>query len=541
MGIVKKSIQTTTGDSDNIAQSFSQNIFFSSSEGVITPFMFDIPQYTTVGGTEDYYGQNPLAIFTSLVSPFIRFDFSANTSSFGSDVYIRHDFYRVNWDTFSVVQSGLKEEENNSIQSEKTLEETIEETDEDGVVKIRKIKTTTNEVNNTIKSKRKLSIESTEIGEKKFITPTFSDIQSQLDTPQFSVTASTTAITNSVYDLKLDQFTKNTEEYKSELFNNKDQYFVDTKFIFNKITNPELIESDEFPNKTTTETATEKKDIYKGDFEGLTIPGGKYFSYFQVPDKPVFEYPTPTGKIDTFTPEIFWSNAEKADSYMVQVNYNTGDTGFTGTIFTYLIPKTDEFKKESKNTSKESETEFTASKEIRTFQMSLKSNENLIYRVGNIYELKNLFGVKQSVVTFSDYNEITTQTEPIKTYVFTENDSPYELEIARLQSPPSLENESPERFSFSGTVSGSTVSGATMQLIYPDTSYITTPTNTIGEFEFDELEVGTYTLNTSYRGYTTDSRLINITSATTVFINIQINWDNIYDIWAIKENDIIKF
>ena len=84
--IIRNSIQETTGTKNNVAQSFYQNIFYDVSEGITSPFVFEIPKYTTNGGTTDYYGQNPLAIFTNLVKPFIRFYFSANTSSFGPDV-----------------------------------------------------------------------------------------------------------------------------------------------------------------------------------------------------------------------------------------------------------------------------------------------------------------------------------------------------------------------------------------------------------------------------------------------------------------------
>ena len=167
----------------------------------------------------------------------------------------------------------------------------------------------------------------------------------------------------------------------------------------------------------------------------------------------------------------------------------------------------------------------------------------MIYRVGNVKNIhENLFGVKQSVVTFSDNRVIITQAEPIKTYVYTESDSPYTEVITGLLTPPSLEAESPlAEYILSGTVSGSIVTGATMQLIYPNTSFVTEVTDSFGGFEFTSLEAGSYTLNTIYRGYALDSRQVNISSNTNLNFDIQTNWDNIYDIWAIKENDIIKY
>jgi hypothetical protein len=127
--IVKKSIQETTGNNTNVAQSFYQNIFFLTKDGVTVPSVFDIPKYTTVGGTKDYYMQDSRSIFTSLVKPFVRFDFSANTASFGPTVRLQHDVYRVSWELYNTVQSGLKAYSNEAVQTEDVVTETIEEVD----------------------------------------------------------------------------------------------------------------------------------------------------------------------------------------------------------------------------------------------------------------------------------------------------------------------------------------------------------------------------------------------------------------------------
>lgn len=80
-----------------------------------------------------------------------------------------------------------------------------------------------------------------------------------------------------------------------------------------------------------------------------------------------------------------------------------------------------------------------------------------------------------------------------------------------------------------------------MQLIYPNSSFATTITDSVGGFYFDSLESGTYTLNTVYRGYAADSRQVIINSDVELNFEIEIRWDNTYDIWAIKENDVIKY
>jgi len=570
--IVKNSIQSTTGTNDSVAQSFAQNIFFSSTEGIITPFEFDVPQYSTIGGTKDYYGQNPLAIFTSLVKPFIRFDFSANTASFGPDVFIKHDIYRVTWDMFSSVQGNLKEESNKSTKTENIITETIEEVDEiTGEVISKTITRTINEDKNVRDGHQKVgSLESRTI-RPPFENFTNEDIQKQLDEPIYSVTAATTGITTNIYDFEIDEFIKNIGEFQTQLFQSRDQYIVDTNFIFNRnvtpgLTEPKTLVELEYQEDTsgvevplnivdgTSETGGTYNSVItdcttsgrvfidRDQFEGIQFNGGDFFTYFEVPDKPILEYPSPTGQTDTFTPEIFWTNGENADEYLVQVTYNTGDTNFTGTVFTYIVPKSDEFLETAVSKEKDSTSEFSTSKAIRKYQLSLKSNSCLLYRVGNSNYIKNIFGIKQSVITFSDNKSMCTQTEPIKTFVYTESDSPYTPDIAGLSTPPSLESESPgAEYILSGTVTGSIVSGATMQLVYPNSSYLTVPTDTSGNFVFTELETGTYTLNTTYRGYAADSRQIVLSADTSVYFDIETLWSNDYDIWAIKESDTIKY
>jgi hypothetical protein len=46
---------------------------------------------------------------------------------------------------------------------------------------------------------------------------------------------------------------------------------------------------------------------------------------------------------------------------------------------------------------------------------------------------------------------------------------------------------------------------------------------------------------TSYRGYADDYRSIYLSGDTSLLVEIQIRWDNIYDKWIMKENDIIKY
>jgi len=557
--IIKRSIQETTGNKFNVAQSFKQNIFYNVSEAIVNPSIFNTPKYTTIGGTIDYYGQNPNAIFTSLVKPFIRFNFTANTESFGPNVYIKHDIYRVSWDIFKEAQKEFKVDMQDEIETLKESSEIIEEMDEitGNIISRKKITRVSSEKNNTLRYlknedefDKKNSIEYPNPPASK--EDLLNIIKEQLINPIYSITGATSGITNFTYDLQIEQYIKNLGNFKTELFQDKNQYIIDTNFIFDinlttgltdlQIITENGLENNVYNSTIKGETSSEIGAIEFGDFSGITFKKGEFFSFFQVPDKPNFEYPTPVGQINTFTPEIFWSNGEGADSFLAQVTYNTGDTGFTGTVFTYIIPKVNEYKEKAQSKIKDTTEDFSSDKTIRKFQLPLKSNKCALYRIGNVKELINIFGVRQSVVTFSESLQICTQKEPINSFVYSESDSPYIIDISGLQNSPSLEFEDPlGEYILSGQVSGSTITGATMQLIYPNSSFVTTSTNIIGEFLFDSLEPGNYTLNTNYRGYSMDSRIIEITGDTNVFIELQVMWDNIFDIWETKENDIIKY
>ena len=292
-------------------------------------------------------------------------------------------------------------------------------------------------------------------------------------------------------------------------------------------------------NFTTTDPV---HTISNGDFAGLDVRGA-YFTYFTVPDKPQIEYPVVEGDLTTFAPEFFWSEGEGSDEYLIQISYNTGDTNFSGTIFNYPISKTEQNKHFAESKIKSSTTEFSTNKAIRSASIPLKGNaSSFLYRIGNVKYMENIFGVRQFVVTFSDTKSAKTQTDAVKTFVRVQSDSRYIEEISTYTVPESLLAESPlAEYSLSGYVSGSIVTGATMQLIYPNLAFVTTTTDLLGYYEFDALEDGLYTLITNYRGYAEDSRNIYISGDTSLSIELQIRWDNIYDKWIVKESDIIKY
>jgi len=127
----------------------------------------------------------------------------------------------------------------------------------------------------------------------------------------------------------------------------------------------------------------------------------------------------------------------------------------------------------------------------------------------------------------------TSQSEPIKTFVQIESDSPFATSAAGLSTPPSLDYESPVgNYILSGVVSGSTVTGATIQLTYPNNNFTITNTDLTGYYLFDNLQSGTYTLTTSYRGYEQDVRAVQISGNTSLGFRLNLIWGNNVDTWG---------
>ena len=528
---------TTVGDNDSEIQAFYNNYWAESYGGRVPLFYQQIPSYATVGGTLDYYGQNPLSIFTNLSRPFIRYTFTGSTSAITSITRIVHRIYKVDYPTFKNFQINQPTiEVDREIRSKDALssaESTYLQRNRDSLGS-----------NPQIDFVRAYNHPLTE-EDAKLLQPLLSE-------PYMTYTGSTSGITTNIYDFYPDQYSKKLGQFKEELFEDKSQYFVETEFSFEidkglnyenyyEYVDGELVEST-WDNTIDFITTDPTHTIETGDFKGLAVKGA-YFTYFTVPDKPKIEYPIVEGNLTTFAPEFFWSEGEGADEYLIQISYNTGDTNFSGTIFNYPISKNEQNKHFAESRIKLPETEFSSNKTIRSASIPLKGkSSSFLYRIGNVKYMENIFGVRQFVVTFSDTKSAKTQTEAIKTYVRVQSDSPYTEKIAEYTIPESLVDESPlSEYVLSGYVSGSTVTGATMQLTYPNAVFITTTTDLFGYFEFSQLEEGAYALTTNYRGYAQDSRNIYISGNTSLGIELQIRWDNIYDQWIVKENDIIKY
>lgn len=540
MGINREIRYETAGNSTGVSQVFYNNYLADSRPVQTNFFSFEKPMFYTYGGTLDYYGQDPYSIYTNLVRPPIRFVFSANTFSLSGDSYFVHEIYKLDYSVhklFSDNQIDIKVEMINKTESND-------------------ISLAGNPPRENAPFRGKTSTESLKSGnniipqpEKFFGAPlTANDkatIQNYFSNPILIITASTSGVTGNIYDLYLDQYAKQGGDYKIELFSDKGQYFINTKIVFNVDLNQNyagffngstgLQARQEAWNNILQIAATNNsvQTINNGFYSGINVIGN-FFTYFIVPDKPVFEYPIMSGQLSTFTPEFRWSNGDNADSFILQVCYNPNNSGFTGSsVFNYPIKKTDQNIKISRSKTKGPSTEFESEKSIYTFQVPIKSNKGFIYRVGNSKEIIDAFSIRRNVITFSENYTATTQTEPIRVYVKIESDSPFVDGISGFETPPSLDFESEiSEYTLSGTVSGSTVTGATITLTYPNSSFVVENTDIYGNYVFTGLEAGVYTLTTDYRGYKQDVRTININGNTVENFKIKLTWGNDVDTWG---------
>ena len=227
MGINREIRYETAGNSTGVSQVFYNNYLADSRPVQTNFFSFEKPMFYTYGGTLDYYGQDPYSIYTNLVRPPIRFVFSANTFSLSGDSYFVHEIYKLDYSVhklFSDNQIDIKVDMVNKSESND-------------------ISLSGNPPKEEAPSRSKLSNENLKSGnnvvpmpEKFFGAPlTANDkatIQNYFSNPVLIITASTSAITGNIYDLYIDQYIKQSGDYKIELFSDKAQYFSFLAYLF---------------------------------------------------------------------------------------------------------------------------------------------------------------------------------------------------------------------------------------------------------------------------------------------------------------------
>lgn len=476
------------------------NTIVEATEVVTSPFNFEVPVYTLQGATFQYYEQTTEGISANLNNiKTLVFLFSGNTESLTGTTKLKHDIYRIDYNTYTAFTS----------------------------TPIVLSSVTTNIISGTSLTTKIINPEILSA-----ITQATFNIISAITQPfytTFEEVSGSTFLAGSAHTLTLPQKVKPDGQYTQDLFVDKAQYFVDSTFVFEQgvdqtvgdvraYSGGEIVQLYNMPFSSTTyvQSSSRQHTITGGTFSGATINGAT-FTYFVPPKKSDIYVlngePSVQGILSTFAPIFSFNNVEDGDYYKVQVNYNTGDTSFTGdtTIFKFpMQPGNPEY--------------------IRTVAAALTPNAEFIYRIGNTKEIINLFQVKQNITTWSEF-----------TYAKTSNDGTFELSGHTWYNQISGTPFSNAILSITVKASISSVDlGSDTPLDPNTTSEITSPlggavgsTITVvsdanGRFSFGKINGGLYTIiaNPNNVNYPTQTISLFLTQDTNIDVIFSIIWGN---------------
>lgn len=358
----------STGDRDTVSQVMTQNTLARyNAISTVSYFDFNYPVYSIEGATFDYYGKDYNSISYDITNGKVySLIFSASTSSTTSPTSslsgqntLSHVLYRI------------------------TIEDYVEF----------------------------LSDPST-YGYK---------LDRALQNPLLTITEPCSGLTipSNVYTYSFPTQYKDVGSFTKDIFTDKYQYLIDDVISFyqdNDLTlgdayyiGPDLT-SDGYPLPVRLYLEPSGQTLLSSNLGPQTIIGntpasgytfqGAFFTYFIPPKKPNLNVSngrqqiSVQGNTNTLSPIFNFNNTDDGDYYVLQVNYDTADTPFSGSsIYSYTINK------------QAGDAEF-----VRTFSTPLRANDDFIYRIGNTKELVNIFGNKQSITTYSDSVQANIQS-----------------------------------------------------------------------------------------------------------------------------------
>jgi hypothetical protein len=380
--IPNKRIFRTAGDEDSTIQSFFNNNFLFNRSQENEPLEYSIPQVSAATGTYNLYGQDPKSILAMYGRPNFPMVFTSNTSVFTADtrfVRMYHNIYKI---------------------------------DSEDVYKYYKNPT-----------------------EKQYEIIKNKIVNSYVSYTALSSSLATISSTTSTYNLYPSQFDKAVGGFTQELFSDRSQYFLDTRFVFSTTgsayseaftysDDTENIIPFNYSNSGFFDTGIYSQQITKGPWSGNTA-NGMFFVCFQPPNKPIVEFPFPDSA-NTFTPTFNFSNVEDGDEFFLQVTYTMTDSGFTQTtgVTSYSRQKTVDNIEQIVDKTNQNVVgqDSTTSKRTRRINASLFPNSQYWYRIGNVKGIVDVFGGKKEIVTYSEpYSAITDSRFNIETFVDSNN------------------------------------------------------------------------------------------------------------------------
>lgn len=448
----------TSGQQDGFVQTFYNNNFVVQNMSDSSPNVYDIPEFSSSSGTLAFYDQDDLnSIFAIYAKPYIRVNFSGNTSIFTGDSRFRKfvvDLYKIDY-------PSLSEHRNNStIDGYKSILKKIQtpifsySADSpftywqfydnfylDGNVGFSSLTETHNfQSGDTVIVYQHEGFTNPQYeGEHTIsaVTDSYSFVTNTPwggDTPIEGgrVILSSVISSGITYDFYPSQFYKPKNQYTQLVFEDRSQYFFNISYLFQNTGNTflstyNLSGSDDiipfaYSASTFVSTVGQTQTITQGEWSGNTC-FGLFFTCFTPPNKPIIEFPfPPTGETSraTFTPIFNFSNIEDGDRYVFQLTYNMADSGFTETSdisgkTSYYFEKDEVIAEEmiEKTNQVEVGSESSTSKKIRRFSAPIKPGLSYWYRIGNIKNIIDIFNVKREIINFSDTYSATSSSRSV--------------------------------------------------------------------------------------------------------------------------------
>lgn len=391
----------TAGDNDGPAHVFFNNNYLIERSIDQHPTVFTLPAFSSSTGTYDYYGSAPSSIFVIYTRPSLTIAFTANTDVITADT------------RFTGILSEIHKIHNGDI-----LDYRANRTD-----------------------------------------APWQRVTDAIATPIVSYSSSTSAVT-SAYTLSIlpDQFVKPTDGYTEEIFEDRAEYFLNVRFVFettgstsggtvapsgttgpasamtattltfNTLDPNGVILSSPYTASTTVISNDTRSLITAGSWSGLTTYG-LFFTCFTPPSKPIVKFPyiaTAITEDTTFTPTFNFTNVEDGDSFVLEVTYDLSDSGFTNTdaytgVTQYFREKTEnslEQAVDKSNTVDLAGSELTMTIKTRRVNAPIRPNSLFLYRIGNVKTLINIFDVEQRIINYSThYTGATGSRETVRLYV----------------------------------------------------------------------------------------------------------------------------
>jgi len=477
MSISKVEKSITSGDENSVSQTFFRNKCVNINAEPTSVFNFEVPQFLIGGATYNYYSQATDFISTNLNNiKTLTYYYTANTCSLSGTTKAYYDIYKLDYNTYITAKNNIESGSGT--------------------------------------------------------TSDMDSVQSLLNSPLYTMTGMTSAITMTAYTITIPAEIKPPGAYKTKLFDDKCQYFVNTYYEFDKPVDLTLGEKYSANTETglydiipyssastvSVKSETNTHIVTASTFSGVALKG-VFFVYFTAPNKPNIDVldgqPAVTGVLNTYSPIFAFNGTSDGDFYKLQVSYDITNENFTGTNLTnFEIQRQD------------GDDEY-----IRTYSIALTPNTSFIYRIGNTKYLENIFQVRHSVTSWSHFAQAQTVSDGNFNlsgnvyYHYINSGSTLagaSISIEVLSTFSNVDLEADTRTD--ATISGSTSRGIDSLI---GTVYTTT-TDANGYFVFSGITGGNYKITASDPswGFLDEEFNVILTENTSVNVIFDVLWGN---------------